>query len=109
MKKLMPFGMAAMLLLAAAGVSAQTKQMQHDTTGALKTKPADRGSAGAITMEEYETLLKQYQEKNPGKTFQSMSKEEFETYLTTELAALRKKRAEEAAQKETQKAAEPKH
>lgn len=54
-------------------------------------------------MEEYETLLAEYQKANPGKTFQSMKKEEFETYLTTELAKLRKKRAEEALQKEVQK------
>lgn len=60
-------------------------------------------------MEEYETLLKEYQKANPGKTFQSMSKEQFETYLTTELTALRKKRAEEAApQQVPQKTAEPK-
>lgn len=53
-------------------------------------------------MEEYETLLKEYQKANPGKTFQSMSKEQFETYLTTELAALRKKRAEQTKPQQTE-------
>ena len=61
------------------------------------TQPqVDKGSEGAITMEEYEVILQQFQKENPGKTFQDMTKEEFETYLTTELAALRQKRAEEA-------------
>ncbi|MDZ4846791.1 MAG: hypothetical protein SH857_14720 [Chitinophagales bacterium] len=109
MKKLFFCATAAALLLCSAKLAAQTTQTQPATKEIAPAKTIDQGSEGAITMEEYETLLKIYQKANPGKTFQSMSKEQFETYLTTELAALRKKRAEEALPKESpQKAAEPK-
>lgn len=109
MKNLIAGGVLAGLLLASAGLSAQTATTPETKKETAAAKSADRGSSGTITMEEYETLLKQYQEKNPGKTFQNMTKEEFETYLTTELAKLRKQRAEEAVQKEAQqKTAEPK-
>lgn len=105
MKNLLYCAVAAALLFCSSELAAQT--MQSSQTPPSKT--VDRGSEGAITMEEYETLLKEYQKASPGKTFQSMSKEQFETYLTTELAALRKKRAEESLPKESpQKAAEPK-
>lgn len=102
MKNLFYCVVAAAMLLCSAELSAQTAQPSQTPP----SKTVDQGSEGAVTMEEYETLLKEYQKANPGKTFQSMSKEQFETYLTTELAALRKKRAETAPQQ--QKAAEQK-
>ena len=102
MKNLVPCLFAGGLLLASFSLSAQTTQTQQAKQTVTPTPKADRGSQGAITMEEYETLLKEYQKANPGKTFQNMSKEEFETYLTTELAKLRAKRAQEALNKESQ-------
>ncbi len=103
MKNLFYCAVAVALLFCSVELSAQTTQAAQTPS----SKAVDRGADGAITMEEYETLLKEYQKANPGKTFQSMSKEQFETYLTTELAALRKKRAEEALPKESpQKATE---
>ena len=97
MKNLVPCLFAGGLLLGSFSLSAQTTQTQKTVT---PTQTVDRGSEGAITLEEYETLLKEYQKANPGKTFQRMSKEAFETYLTTELAKLRKKRAEEVKKTE---------
>ena len=105
MKNLSYCIVAVVLLLCSAELTAQTTQ----STQTPPSKTVDRGSEGVITKEEYETLLNAYQKANPGQTIQSMSKEQFETYLTTELAALRAKRAEEALPKETpQKAAEQK-
>ena len=72
--------------------TSQSKASQQELTKAKK----DVGSEGAITMDEYEVLHKEFQKSNPGKTFQDLSKEEFETYLTTELAELRKRKAQEA-------------
>ena len=109
MKNLITGSVLSGLLLASAGLSAQTTQSPDAKKETAPTQSVNKGSNGTITMEEYETLLKEYQAANPGKTFQSMKKEEFETYLTTELTKLRKKRAEEALKKETeQKTAEPK-
>ena len=85
---------ALALFLFSPTVSAQTSQTQ-ETPKKISEKPADRGSEGAITMEEYQILQEEYQKVNPGKTFQDMQKEEFETYLTTELAKLRQRRAQE--------------
>src|SRR5688572_28136868 len=106
MKKLISGAFAGGLLLASVSLSAQTATPPQTPSQPQKTNPVvtptkpDRGSEGAITMEEYETLLKEYQKVNPGKTFQNMSKEEFETYLTTELSRLRQKRAAEAKQQQ---------
>ena len=109
MKNLVPCVVAGGMLLAAFSLSAQTTQTPTAQQTAAPAKTVDRGSEGAITMEEYQALSEQFQKANPGKTFQSLSKEEFETYLTTELEKLRKKKAEEAAQKEKSKqTAEPK-
>lgn len=95
--------------MAATGLSAQTAPAPDAKKETAPARSVDRSSSGAITMEEYETLLAEYQKANPGKTFQDMKKEEFETYLTNELLKLRKTRAEEAAKKEAQqKTAEPK-
>lgn len=103
MKKLIFCVFAGGLVLASVSLSAQTAtQPQPANPTVTPTPKADRGSEGAITMEEYETLLKEYQKVNPGKTFQNMSKEEFETYLTTELSKLRKQRAEAAKQQQAQ-------
>jgi len=108
MKNLITGSILSGLLLAATGLSAQTTPTPEVKKETAPTR-VDRSSSGAITMEEYETLLAQYQKANPGKTFQDMKKEEFETYLTTELLKLRKTRAEEAAKKAAeQKTAEPK-
>ena len=107
MKNLVPCIVVAGLLLAGAAASAQTTQPVEVKKEAPPAKK-DRGSEGAITMEEYQTLLAEYQKANPGKTFQNMKKEEFETYLTTELTKLRKKRAEEAMKQSQQKKEETK-
>jgi len=95
--------LAAVLLAPLCGQAQQAEQPNRDqTTGTEQlenpnAQPAkDRGSEEAITREEYETLLKAFQEKNPGKTFQDLSKEEFENYITTELARLREQRAKAA-------------
>ncbi len=104
MKNLITGSVFCGLLLAATALSAQTEPAPDVKKETAPTR-VDRSSSGAITMEEYETLLAEYQKANPGKTFQDMKKEEFETYLTNELLKLRKKRAEKAAE---QKTAEPK-
>ena len=106
MKNLVQCMVAGGFLLISANLLAQSPEPPASKEETAPTQSVDRGSQGAITMEEYQTLLNGYQETNPGKTFQNMSKEEFETYLTTELAKLRKKRAEEALKKETQQASE---
>ena len=117
MKNLIQCVVAGGLFLLPVSIFAQATETPPSKQQTTPTKSDDRGSSGAITMEEYETLLADYQKINPGKNFQNMTKEEFETYLTTELAKLRKKRAEEALrQKEAEekekqakeKAAEPK-
>jgi len=109
MKNLVQCMVTGGLFLLPANLIAQSTETPASKQETAPTISVDRGSQGAITMEEYETLLNEYQEANPGKTFQNMSKEEFETYLTTELTKLRKKRAEEALKEESpQKTEEPK-
>ena len=100
MKKLSLCFIAGGVFLFSAQASAQATR-QDSATKVSQTKSIDKGSEGVPTMEEYQTLSEQFQKANPGKTFRDLSKEEFETYLTTELYKLRKKRAEEAAKKES--------
>ena len=110
MKNLLSCGFTTVLMLAASGLLAQTAPVQNaqPQKEVIQPQSTDRGSAGAITMEEYQTLLDEYQKANPGKNFQDMRKEEFETYLTNELSKLRQRKAEELKKAEQPKSENPK-